>query len=211
MNAVLASPLLKRSTRLAVFQGVGPGIKMAEAHGIPTEVIDAADNDRFCSALLDCVKRNEIDYVLSFYTSFYSAPFRDAMRDRIINFHPSLLPAFKGMDGFGDGIRYHAKILGTTVEFIKDVMDEGKIILQSSFPADPSIGTDRLRHIVFNQQCKSLIQIVNWICEGRVEVDGDRILIRGAGYDGGAFAPALDCSEARNFSVPFPEKSPADT
>ena len=204
MNAVLGCASVRAATHSAVFFGHGPGVEKASAHGVPCKIIKATTIETFSNELLAYIRANEIDYVLSFFAGFYSKGFRDEMSDRLINFHPSLLPSFKGMDGFGDGVAYHTKILGTTVELIKDVMDEGKIVMQTAFASDPGLSVDRLRHVVFNQQCKTLIQVVNWVQEGRVEIDGDRITIRDANYDSAEFVPALEHPEAREFHVPFP-------
>ena len=140
--------------------------------------------------------------VISFYMQFYAKAMRDAYQDRIINFHPSLLPAFKGMDGFGDGMAYHAKIIGTTVEFIKDVMDEGKIIMQTACAVNPNWDLAAMRHRIFVQQCKSLIQVAKWIVQDRVKVIGDKVVIGGASYQDVEFSPALEFHEAMNLRIP---------
>ena len=69
-----------------------------------TETFLEMDQDGFCNRLLAYLDMNEIDYVISYYTNFYSKQLRDAYLDRILNVHPSILPAFKGMDGFGDSM-----------------------------------------------------------------------------------------------------------
>jgi phosphoribosylglycinamide formyltransferase-1 len=204
MNAVLGCASVRAATHSAVFFGHGPGVEKASAHEVPCKIIKATTIETFSNELLAYIRANEIDYVLSFFAGFFSKGFRDEMSDRLINFHPSLLPSFKGMDSFGDGVAYHTKILGTTVELIKDVMDEGKIVMQTAFASDPGLSVGRLRHVVFNQQCKTLIQVVNWVQEGRVEIDGDRVTIRDANYDSTEFVPALEHPEAREFHVPFP-------
>ena len=93
----------------------------------------------FCEHLLAYLQQNEIDYIFSYYTNFYSQKLRDAYQDRIINFHPSLLPAFKGLDGFGDTVAYFSRFTGNTVEFIDQAMDEGKIIMQTACPLDTTV------------------------------------------------------------------------
>ena len=145
---------------------------------------------------MDYVRKHEIDYILSFYTQFYTDEIRQALRDRIINFHPSLLPAFKGMDGFGDGIDYFTKIIGTTVELIKDVMDEGKIVMQTACAVDRDVPLEEMRDRIFVQQCKTLIQVVDWLMQDRMRVEGDLVKIRGARFTTPEFTPALENREA---------------
>ena len=153
MHEVLKNPFVRERTRLVVTDGPTGAEEKAAAHGVTCEVIDAPDVDTFCSRLLQHLERASIDVVLSFYTSFFSAAVRERVRDRILNFHPSLLPAFKGMDGFGDTVAYGARFAGNTVELIADVMDEGKIVMQTVCPVDDS-AIERTRHELFVQQCR---------------------------------------------------------
>jgi phosphoribosylglycinamide formyltransferase-1 len=202
MNQVLESPFLRKVVHSVVADRPCPAVEKALLHQVPVEVLQGEDNEGFCDRLKAYLGQHAIDYVISFYTQFYSKTFRDAYQDRIINFHPSLLPAFKGMDGFGDGIAYHAKIIGTTVEFIKDVMDEGKIIMQTACAVDPNLGLAAMRHRVFVQQCKSLVQVVKWIVQDRVKIIGDQVVIGGASYQDVEFSPALEFHEALNLRIP---------
>jgi phosphoribosylglycinamide formyltransferase-1 len=204
MNCVLGDAFLRKVVHSVVADQANGAIEKAEAWGLPGVLFAEQTPAAFCSRLVGYMQQHEIDYVISFYTQFYSKEFRDAYPDRIINFHPSLLPAFKGMDGFGDGMAYHAKIIGTTVEFIKDVMDEGKIIMQTACPVDPNLGPQAMRHRIFEQQCKTLLQVVKWLTEDRVRVDGDRVTIVGAGYDDLEFVPALEYREAVELQVECP-------
>lgn len=174
----------------------------AQEHGPPVVSLFAEDNDAFCAHLLDYLVRERIDYVLSFYTRFYSKPLRDAYRDRIVNLHPSILPAFKGMDGFGDQMRYHVPFVGSTVELIDEAMDEGKIIMQALFPRDPALALADVRHRLFVQQCRSLIQVVAWLDEGRVNVEGRHVSIVGSRYGDPEFSPSLDSHHAIALCVP---------
>lgn len=201
MNKVLESPLLQAVVHSAVADRPCSAIEKAQAHGLPVEVFAGETNDGFCARLGEYMLQHRIEYVISFYTRFYAKPFRETYRDRIINFHPSLLPAFKGMDGFGDGVAYHTKIIGTTVEFIKDVMDEGKIIMQTACAVNPQVGLAAMRHRIFVQQCRSLIQVVKWIVEGRIKVSGDQVSIAGASYNDCEYVPALECHEALNLGL----------
>lgn len=207
MNQVLSIPTIWSATHSVVADRHCPAIDKARAHDIPVSVFDEESNEAFCARLTDYLVRYEIDYILSFYTQFYAEPLRNMYQDRIINFHPSLLPSFKGMDGFGDGLAYQVKIIGTTVELIKNVMDEGKIVMQTTCAVDPGLDRDALRHRIFTQQCKTLIQVVHWILEGRVLVHGDNVRIRDASYQDVEFVPALEVSEAIELRIPVPGRS----
>lgn len=206
MNQVLASNFLRGLVHSVVADQSCAALDKARAWGLPTVLFEEASPERFCARLQQYMEEHRIEYILSFYTQFYSREFREAYRDRIINFHPSLLPAFKGMDGFGDGMAYHTKIIGTTVEFIKDVMDEGKIIMQTACVVDPSLSLRAMRHRIFVQQCKTLLQVVAWLVEDRVRIEGDRVTVMGAFYHEGAFAPALEAPDAIELSIALPRQ-----
>ena len=204
MDKALNNQLVRGLTHGLVCDQVCPAIDRAREHGVPIEVIPEREPQVFCERLLDYLHGHRIDYVFSFYTQFYSATLRDAYRDRILNFHPSLLPAFKGMDGFGDGLRYGVKVLGSTVELIDEVMDEGKIVMQTLISRDEEASDLRLRHRLFVQQCKSLLQVARWLADGRIRVDGRRVTVEGAQFGDPQFSPGLDWDEAARWTLPFP-------
>lgn len=207
MDATLGNAFLRREVHSVVADRECGAIQKARDRGLPVVLFDEPQPEAFCQKLSTYMVEHGLEWVISFYTNFYSEAFRADHCDRIINFHPSLLPAFKGMDGFGDGIAYHVKLIGTTVELVKDVMDEGKIVLQTAAPVDPSSGAGQLRHRIFVQQCKSLIQVVKWICDDRLRVHGDLVTIEGASFEDVGFSPALDFKEAQELYIPPPIKA----
>ena len=204
MDRALHNALVRRITLGLVCDRMCPAIDKAKSHGLPVEVFREVNPEAFGERLLDYLRQHGIEYVFSFYTQFYSPAVRDAYRDRIFNFHPSLLPAFKGMDGFGDGFRYGVKFLGSTVELVNDVMDEGKIVLQTVCPRDPGVAESALRHRLFVQQCKSLLQLCKWLVDRRISVAGHQVMVHGARFDDPEFSPGLDWEDARGLAVPFP-------
>ncbi len=204
MDQALRNELVRRLTVVLVCDRLCPALDKARAHGLDAEVIPEPDPERFGEPLLRYLRDRRVDYVFSFYTQFYSAAVRVSYRDRILNFHPSLLPAFKGMDGFADGCRYGVKFLGTTVELVDEVMDEGKIVMQTLVPRDPAVPDVVLRHRLFVQQCKSLLQAAKWLVDGRVHVSGRWTTVSGARFDDPEFSPALDWDEARRLEIPLP-------
>ncbi len=202
MNQCLSNDYFRARIQSVVVDQPCAAADRAEERGIRVVRLFAEDNDAFCARLLDHLVNERIDYVLSFYTRFYAKPLRDAYRDRIVNLHPSILPAFKGMDGFGDQMRYHVPFLGSTVELIDQAMDEGKIVMQTLFPRDPGLPWVQVRHRLFAQQCRSLIQVMAWLDEGRIRVEGRRVSIAGAHYQDPEFSPGLDSQEAIAMGVP---------
>lgn len=205
MNQLLTNEFLKRHVHSVVADRKCDALMKAATHGVPTQVFDEQSPDIFCEWLAQHVQSNDIDYILSFYTHFYSKQFRDRFKDQIVNSHPSLLPAFKGMTGFEDGIDYHCKVVGSTIELIKDVMDEGAIVAQAACPVDLNQDTSVTRHRVFVQQCKTMLQTVKWIVDDRIRINGAQVLIDGAKYDSAEYSPALDFEQAVKWDIPMPE------
>ncbi len=203
LNEVLGSGFFRERVHSVVSDRPCEGEAKAAAHGVPVHAFHDPDPETFSARLRTHLDENGIDYVVSYYTNFFSQALRDAYRDRLINLHPSVLPAFKGMDGFGDTVKYHARFAGNTVEFIDQVMDEGKMILQTVCPLDPEdvAGT---RHTVFVHQCRALLQVVRWLEEDRIRVDGRRVTVAGARYDQPMFSPSLDSEEAIRWTPPSP-------
>lgn len=196
MNELLKNDFFRSLVHSVVVDRDCAALDKARAHGVHRESFLEADADGFSDKLLNYLNANHIDYVISYYTSCYSAKLRETYQDRLVNIHPSILPAFKGVDGFGDNVLYHAKLVGNTIEFIADVMDQGKIIMQTACPYDTTVPLAVVRHRVFVQQCKALLQVTKWLTEGRVMVTGRCVSIAGASYDGPQFSPALDFGDA---------------
>jgi phosphoribosylglycinamide formyltransferase-1 len=83
-------------------------------------------------------------------------------------------------------------------------MDEGKIIMQTADAVDPSVSAGELRHRLFVQQCKALLQVTHWLSEGRISVDDRRVMVRDAQFKGAGFSPALEFTEAQTLHERIP-------
>ena len=203
MDACLGNKFFRSQVHSVVCDQPCAAAKKAQEHGLPVVIHTEPDSDKFCLWLDEYLVRYQIDYVFSFRTSFYSEDFRKAYADRIINLHPSLLPAFKGNDAWIYVQAYGIRFVGSTVEFIYERMDEGKIILQTVCPWDANQSADFTRHRLFVQQCQSLLQVARWLYEQRISVDSHRVMIQNTCFDSQEFSPALDYLEAVQFSRPY--------
>lgn len=201
MNRLLENAFFKRQIVGVIADRPCGAIEKAAAQGIPTHIIAEKQAQVFCDHLLAWLREQQIDYVISFFTRLFVGELVSAYCDRIINLHPSLLPAFKGLDGFGDTLRYGTRFMGTTIHFIDEHMDEGKIIIQTCAPVDPGLAEAALRHRLFEHQCKSLLQVMKWLTEGRVQVNGNRVIIRNAYFSDCEFSPNLDFNEAARLNI----------
>lgn len=203
MNELLKNQFFKRNIFSVVSDRECPAIEKAQRHGVNTEIILESKKREFCARLLEYLAGNNIDYVISFFTKLMMGHLLDIYRDRIINLHPSLLPAFKGMNGFGDAVSYGARYVGSTIHFIDENMDEGKIIAQTMYPLDVNKDTKYIRHRIFEQQCKSLLQVTKWLADGRIEIEGSKVIVKNARFTDYEFSPSLDFEDAIRLEVPF--------
>ena len=201
MNVLLNNDFFKLQIFAVVSDRPCGAIEKAQTHGVQTLVIPERKSAQFCDQLLQYLRENEIDYVISFFTKLFVGELVSVYRDRIINLHPSLLPSFKGLDGFGDTLHYGVRYMGTTIHFIDERMDEGKIIMQTMSPLDINQTETSLRHRIFQHQCKSLLQVMKWLHAGRISVQDNRVLINGAFYESYEFSPNLDFEDAVRLKV----------
>ena len=102
------------------------------------------------------------------------------------------------------GQAYGVRFVGSTVEFIHEHMDEGKMILQAVCPWDANRSAEFTRHRIFIQQCKSLLQVTKWLVEGRISTNGCQVTVRDARFDSLEFSPAFDFSDAIQFTRATP-------
>lgn len=188
-------PNFRATLSLIVTDRICGASDFAKAQGIPYKIIPIKEALTFSNFLLDILKKNEIDFVLLFFTRLLQGHILLEFQNRLINFHPSLLPACPGLHGFEDTIASGSLFAGTTVHFIDDGVDTGSIIQQTFVPICPD-GLDEklIRHRIFLQQCASLSQICLWGNQDRFStIKGKRIVIIGGCYNGSAgFIPALE-------------------
>jgi phosphoribosylglycinamide formyltransferase-1 len=175
---------------------------------VPVTRIAETDNRAFSDALLDHCRAVDATHLYLLFGRLLSGRLLDAYRDRIVNVHPALLPAFKGLHGFEDTVASGTRYLGVTFHFIDAAMDEGSIIAQSVTPIDPSAGDASLRERQFVQMCRGFLQVAHWLDEGRVTVDEGGVVVAGARFDDLEFVPALDAPEARDFTLPVARSEP---
>lgn len=131
-------------------------LSLGSEHGIPTHLLNHKDGHDFSCHLLDLLRKESIDYVYVFFSRLLHGRLLDEYAGRLINFHPSLLPACPGLHGFEDSIESGALIAGSTVHFVDKGMDTGRKILQT-FTATHQKKTEAIRHEIFAQQCAALM------------------------------------------------------
>jgi len=160
------------------------GLQIARAAGIATEIVDhvtyGKDRAAFERALQTALQQHRIDLVcLAGFMRLLTDGFVEAWRGRMINVHPALLPAFKGLDTHKRALEAGAKVHGATVHLVVPEMDSGPIIMQDAIAvhADDSAETLAARVLAVEHRIYPLA--LRLVAEGRVRVEDGRCLIDG--------------------------------
>ncbi len=157
-----------------------PGIDIAREHGIPLRVIPSAGVERetYDKLLIDELRTHQVDLVcLAGFMRLLSTGFVRAFPNRVLNIHPSLLPAFAGLDAQRQALEYGAKITGCTVHFVDEFLDSGPIVVQSAVPVLDQDTVESLSARILSQEHLIYPKAIQWIVEGRVIVEGRRVKI----------------------------------
>lgn len=167
-------------------------VEKAKKHGVPVKVLESDSGEEFSERLYRYFENQYVDYFISSYTRVFSGNFLSKYKGKIVNFHPALLPACPGLDGFGDTVKSGCQFLGSTVHFIDEGVDTGKPILQAVTPYDPNQSLEVNRHKVYLQLCRMFVQTVAWMQEGRIDEHG----VKHGQYAVSEFVPNLEALEA---------------
>ncbi|RMF67965.1 MAG: phosphoribosylglycinamide formyltransferase [Alphaproteobacteria bacterium] len=172
------------------------GLRLAADAGIDPLVIDHRDfpsRQAFEEALHAALVDADVELVcLAGFMRLLDAEFVNRWRDKIVNIHPSLLPAYRGLRThervIADGVRF----TGATVHFVRPEMDAGPIIVQAVVPVASDDTPDTLARRVLVFEHRIYVTAVRMIAEGRVRVVGERVVIDGtAPPQGGLINPLL--------------------
>jgi phosphoribosylglycinamide formyltransferase-1 len=156
-----------------------PGIEKAQARGIPAQVIPSRGLEReaYDKLVIAALEEKKVDLVcLAGYMRLLSPAFVAAFRGRILNIHPSLLPAFPGLESQRQALEHGAKFSGCTVHFVDENLDAGPIILQAAVPIRDDDTPETLSERVLKEEHRIYTEAVRIVLEGRYRMDGRRVL-----------------------------------
>ena len=160
-----------------------PGLGRAERAGIPTRVIDHQSFARradFDAAVLSVLREAEVDLVLlAGFDRLITRTLIEAFPLRIMNIHPGLLPAFKGLRAQADALGYGVKIAGATVHFVDEQADHGPIILQGAVAIGPEDTEAEVRSRILAVEHEIYPTAIQLFADGRLEVDDRRVRVKG--------------------------------
>ncbi len=166
------------------------GLKRAEAAGIATSVIDhRAFKSRaaFEAALDQALRADGIEIVcLAGFMRLLTASFVEGWHDKLINIHPSLLPAFPGLDTHARALKSGVRFAGCTVHYVRPTMDEGPIIVQAAVPVLPQDDETALAARVLEAEHKAYPLALRLVAGGKARVVRERVVIEGESPPGGA-------------------------
>lgn len=170
------------------------GLKRAEAAGVATAVIDHRaykGRPAFDAALDQALRDDGVELVcLAGFMRLLTADFVDAWRDRLINIHPSLLPAFPGLDTHARALAAGVRFTGCTVHFVRPTMDEGPIIVQAAVPVLPQDDEAALAARVLAAEHQAYPLALRLVAGGQAKVVREHVDIAGAASpDGPVFNP----------------------
>ncbi len=158
-----------------------PGIAAARSAGFATEVIEPrgrqrAEHDAEIAATLQA---HQVDLVcLAGYMRLLSAEFVRAFPQRILNIHPSLLPAFPGLDAQLQALKYGVTVSGCTVHFVDQELDHGVIVLQKTVPVLAEDDEHTLAARILAQEHVAYAEAIERVLSGEYQVAGRRFVRR---------------------------------
>jgi phosphoribosylglycinamide formyltransferase-1 len=198
LQAILAARLPVTIAAVISNEPQAAGLAIAQRHGVATRTVDhRAHADR---ADFDSVLAREIDafnpdlVVLAGFMRILTDDFVRHYAERLINIHPSLLPAFPGLHTHRRALAAGVKIHGCSVHFVTPQLDCGPIVIQAAVPVLPGDSEDALAARVLAQEHRIYPQAIRWFCDGRLEITPHATVALKAGRaSGGALiAPALE-------------------
>ncbi len=161
-------------------RAVAYALERARNHGINAVFLDPGGYDKtgYDRAILDVLKQYDIDLLLlAGYFRLLGNEIIEAYRYRIMNIHPSLLPAFKGLHAQRQAFEYGAKVAGCTVHFVDEGLDSGPIILQSCVPVISEDTEETLTARILEKEHIIYPEAVRLFVEGKLKIEGRNVLL----------------------------------
>ncbi|MBL8473619.1 MAG: phosphoribosylglycinamide formyltransferase [Rhodocyclaceae bacterium] len=202
MEALLHAGLPARITGVISNRPDAGGLAIAAAAGVPVRTVDHTQyttRDAFDAALAQAISECGADLVvLAGFMRILGRQFVETFRGRLLNIHPSLLPAFPGLDTHERALAAGCRLAGATVHFVTPDLDSGPIVIQAAVPVMPDDDAGRLATRVLEQEHRIYPQAVRWFCEDRLQLGEDgRVQLLGMAWSSVAcIAPPLECHGA---------------
>jgi phosphoribosylglycinamide formyltransferase-1 len=159
-----------------------PALERARRHGAPAIFLDpkaTPGREQYDGVLLEQLREHDVQLVvLAGYMKIVTRVLLDAYPNRIINIHPSLLPAFPGLTAQKQALDWGVKFAGCTVHFVTEGVDTGPIIRQAAVPVFESDTEETLSARILSEEHRIYTEAIQLFAEGRLSVDGRTVRIR---------------------------------
>ena len=156
-----------------------PGIEAARSKGFAAEVIEPKGRPRaeHDAEIVATLHAHQVDLVcLAGYMRLLSAEFVRAFPQRILNIHPSLLPAFPGLDAQRQALEYGVEVSGCTVHFVDEELDHGVIVVQKTVPVLAQDHERTLAARILVQEHLAYAEAINRVLSGKYRIAGRRFV-----------------------------------
>jgi phosphoribosylglycinamide formyltransferase-1 len=159
-----------------------PGLEEAERRGLSTRMIPSKglEREQYDRQVVEALKERQVDLVcLAGFMRLLSPYFVSAFPSRILNIHPSLLPAFPGLDAQRQALEYGVKMTGCTVHFVDENLDAGPIVIQSAIPVLDEDTPDTLSARILQEEHRIYSEAINIVLSGCWRIAGRRVVRTG--------------------------------
>ncbi|MDE3159867.1 MAG: phosphoribosylglycinamide formyltransferase [Acidobacteriota bacterium] len=156
------------------------GLDIARQRGLDTLVLPSKGMDReaYDRCLIDGLRPFQPDLIcLAGFMRLLSAAFVREFPNRILNIHPSLLPAFSGLDAQHQALAYGVKVSGCTVHFVDEYLDAGPILLQAAVPVHDRDTEETLSARILEEEHRIYSEAIRIALSGRYRIDGRRVIV----------------------------------
>ena len=181
IDAVLEGRIAGAVTHVISNRPDAAGLDFARRHGIATSVVDHrafASREAFDAALAETIDSGEPDLiVLAGFMRILGRAFVERYQGRMLNIHPSLLPAYPGTDTHARALADGAARHGCTVHFVTAEVDGGPIVAQAEVSVLPGDDADTLAARVLEQEHRLLPEVIGWFCAGRIALENGRVTV----------------------------------
>lgn len=182
-HAADAGELAGRPCRVLSDRPEAEGLAIARQSGVPARALppaDYPDQDRYERELGDAVEDSGADWlVLAGYMRILGEDFVRRFQGRMINIHPSLLPAYRGLGTYRRALAAGERIHGTSVHFVTPELDGGPVIAQAEVPVQPGDDVARLRRRTKARERVLYPRVLDWVLRGRVRLADGRVRLDG--------------------------------
>ena len=156
-----------------------PGLARARELGFPCASLESKGLDResYDRQIVSLLRDHQVDLIcLAGYMRLLSGYFVREFSERVLNIHPSLLPAFPGLDAQYQAWAHGVKVTGCTVHFVDEHLDSGPILLQAAVPVLDGDTPDALSNRILAEEHRLYSQAIAWVLAGNYRIEGRRVL-----------------------------------